>query len=360
MPRAAKGPRLWREDRPGRKSIWQIRDDGGYKQSTGTEDRGKAEKLLQEYISAKHRPSGSAEPSVMTCGQALEIYGEEVAIHVTDPERIGYCIAALDPFWGDLTVSAITGPTCRRYVAHRAVSDGTIRRELGTLSAALNHCHVEGYLTSAPRVWLPEKPSPKNRWLTRREAAYLLRGARSLDRRAKHLQWFIILGLYSGGRRDAMLAARISAEETLHCGRLDPITKIYHRKGRKERETKKSRNPMPMPRQLWSHVQRKHRLKHNFFVQSHDGNQIGSIKNSWASAKKAAMEIAAKEGVVIDLTDVTPHTLKHTACTWSMQRGAAIYEAAAYFSNSVETFTKTYAHHHPEHQQSAVRAMEAK
>lgn len=360
MPRAAKGPRLWRENRPGRKSVWHIRDDGGFKKSTGTESRELAEKALQAYIDSKHRPSGPTEPTVMTCGQALEIYAEEVAQHVADPARIGHCIQALDPFWGDLKVSDVTGATCRRYVASRGVADATCRRELGTLSAALNHCHVEGYLTGAPKVLLPPKSPRKERWLTRKEAAYLIRGARALDNRARHLQWFIILALYSGGRRDAMLATRISTEETLYCGRMDPVTGIYTRRGRNEAQTKKQRNPARMPRQLWTHVQRKHRLGHQFFVQDSQGNQIGSVKSSWKSAKARAVEIAASEGIELDLSKVTPHTLKHTACTWAMQRGADVYQAADYFSTSLSTFTSTYAHHHPDHQESAVRAMEGK
>ena len=46
-----------------------------------------------------------------------------------------------------------------------------MRKELGTLAAAINHCHAEGYITAAPRVRLPAKPAPRDRWLTRDEAA---------------------------------------------------------------------------------------------------------------------------------------------------------------------------------------------
>lgn len=40
---------------------------------------------------------------------------------------------------------------------------GELRRELGVLRAALQHCVAEGYLLSAPPVTLPEKPPPKKR-----------------------------------------------------------------------------------------------------------------------------------------------------------------------------------------------------
>lgn len=90
---------------------------------------------------------------------------------MADPERLDNCILALVPFWGELMVSAVKSATCKRYAKKRGVSDGTIRRELGALAAALNHCQREGYLTSAPHVWRPEKPPAKDRWLTRKEAA---------------------------------------------------------------------------------------------------------------------------------------------------------------------------------------------
>ena len=61
----------------------------------------------------------------MTCGQAMALYGEHHAMTVAAPERIGYAIAALDGFWGDMRVSAINGPTCRRYATVRKVAPAT-------------------------------------------------------------------------------------------------------------------------------------------------------------------------------------------------------------------------------------------
>lgn len=53
-----------------------------------------------------------------------------------------------------------------------------------------------------------------------------------------------------------------------------------------------------------------------------------------------------------------PHVLKPTAITWAMQRGAAIRDAAGYFSTSAETIEKTYGHHSPNQQLTAVQAMD--
>jgi Phage integrase family len=43
---------------------------------------------------------------------------------------------------------------------------------------------------------------------------------------------------------------------------------------------------------------------------------------------------------------VTPHTLRHTAATWLMQRGVSIWEAAGFLGMSPEVLQDTYGHHH--------------
>lgn len=120
----------------------------------------------------------------MTVAEALDIYATERAPLVRDPARIGDCIRALVPVLGALSPSAITGEVCRRYGKERDRAPGTIRKELGTLRAAIRHCHTEGYITSAPGVRLPAKPAPHGRWLARDEAAKLLRAAHRAPHRA--------------------------------------------------------------------------------------------------------------------------------------------------------------------------------
>ena len=111
MPRQPKGPRLYR--RKDRNGLYIIRDDDGRFQATGTRDRREAEIALARYITAKDRQTGPATPDQMTVAGALAIYGKERAPLVKDPERIGYCIAALVPILGDLTIASIAGEVCR-------------------------------------------------------------------------------------------------------------------------------------------------------------------------------------------------------------------------------------------------------
>src|ERR1700730_1133076 len=89
----------------------------------------------------------------------------------------------------------VNGKTCREYVAWRVgqpwksanpgqtgntprlVTEAAARRELEDLRAAINHHRREGLCSEIVSVVLPEKPAPREQWLTRSEAARLLRAA---------------------------------------------------------------------------------------------------------------------------------------------------------------------------------------
>jgi len=81
------------------------------------------------------------------------------------------------------------------------------------------------------------------------------------------------------------------------------------------------------------------------FVEWH-GKSVASVKNGFASA----VELAE-----LDLTNgnITPHTLRHTAATWVMQRGTNLWEASGFLGMSPETLKNVYGHHHPEFMKEA-------
>lgn len=340
MPRPAKGARLHKfKHRP----HWYIRDTGQPDRSTGHTSREQAEKALGAYIATKGRTGTANEPQNVTCGEALSVYAEGHAITVAAPERIGYAIDALLPFWSDLKLSHVKGETCRRYANWRDKSDGTIRRELGVLQAAMNYAVKEGYVTSAPIVTLPQKPESTLRWLTRDEAARLLWAAYR-GHKSQHLARFILIALYTGTRKDAIL--RMGFEPNTVGGWFDLERGYMHRKGDHERSTNKRRTGAKIPRQLASHLSR-WKAQGCLWAVEYQGGRVGDVKRAYAKAAKDAK-----------LEGVTPHTLKHTAITWALQGGATIWDCAGYFATSAETIEKTYGHHSPEHQASALKAVE--
>lgn len=286
----------------------------------------------------------------MTIGDVLELYCTQHAPTTADPERIAYAVEALVTFWGELTVSAITGNTCRRYAADRRVyrgtarerpaGIGTVRRELGCLQAALNYCAEEGYLTRAPVVKLPEKKAPRDLWLTRDEAARLLWAAR---KRCPHLAPFILVALYTGTRKEAILGLRFRAHTA--GGWIDTERGVMYRKAEDARETKKRRPPVRMPGKLLAHARRWERSR-DWLVEFR-GARCGSIKTAWRGLVEAA-----------GLHDVTPHTLKHTAITWAMHRGVPLADAAGFFGTTVATLEAVYLHHHVDFQKDTAAAMD--
>lgn len=279
----------------------------------------------------------------------LAIYLEEHAPHTADPLRIAYAVDALLPFWGELNVSAITKNTCRRYAATRfrkdrngqrhQIGDGTIRRELGALGAALRYCVGEGRLLTAPLVHMPEKPAPKERWLTRAEAAALLRAARS----SRHLAYFILIGLYTGTRKEAILS--MAFRPNTKGGWIDCESGVMYRAAEDMRKTKKRRPPVRMPRKLLGHMRRLENSGQRWPVQF-QGVSVASVKTAWRRACKDA-----------GLEGVTPHTLRHTAITWAMQRGVPLSDAAGFFGVTVEVLERVYFHHHPDFQAATAEAM---
>jgi integrase len=198
----------------------------------------------------------------------LADYAEEVAPSTAAPWRIGCAIDALTPVWEGRTVAEVTRQTCKRYVTVRNRSNGTARRELSVLRAAINHAHREGRLTRAVAVHLPESAPPRDRWLTRTEAARLLRAALREPRVRLYLPLFILIGLYCGRRKEAILSLRW-AQVDLDRGMIDfrtpdaPVT-----------------NKLPIPRKLLPPLRRARlRGTEMGFVINDNGARLGDRRS---------------------------------------------------------------------------------
>ena len=341
MPRPTKGARAVRRPDTG---YFFIRD-GDKRIPTGTRDSRQAEGILARYIAQKGRQDGPRDPSQMTVAEALDLYGTERGPLVKDQARLADCIKALVPILGELRLSDITGAVCRRYGKARDRAPGTVRKELGTLAAAINHCHAEGYITGAPRVRLPAKPAPRDRWLSRDEAAKLLRAAYR-NPKAKHLARFILVALYTGTRSDAIL--RLGFMPNTVGGWVDTTKGVLYRRAAGEFETKKRTPPVPIPRPLLAHLRRWERRGARYVVEAewNRGERVASLKTAWRTALSAS-----------GIDHCTKHDLRHSAITWAMQNGADRWHAAGFFGLTVDMIETTYGHHHPAHMQSAVEAM---
>ena len=281
----------------------------------------------------------------MTVADCLDLYGNEHAPTVKDPIRIAYAIDALLPVLGALTLSSISGGVTRRYEQTRNRKPATVRKELGVLQAAINFCHAEGYLTLPVKVRLPAKTAPRDRWLTQDDAVKLLRAAWR-NPKSKHLARFILIALYTGTRSEAIMSLQFMPNT--QGGHIDTESGMMYRRGIGAAETKKRTPPIRIPRQLLAHLRRWERDGSRYVVHIR-GGRVGHVKSAW----KAALEQSG-------IDHCTRHDLRHTAITWCMQRGADKWAAAGYFGVTLDVLEGVYGHHHPEHMQSAVMAMERK
>ncbi len=348
MPRPNPGPRLkWLAKRQAWYIVWYAHGRERLK-STGTADGREAEAKLASFIGERQRRARSAgprDPWEVPVAEVLDLYGTERAPSRVDPVRIGYAIAALLPFWSDKSVSDINKSACQRYATARQRAPGTIRRELGTLTAALNFAASEGLIRkeAVPFVELPEKPDGKDRWLTRSEAAKLLNAARTGRSDVRlYLPLFIVLGLYTGARKQAILTLRWPQID-LERGRID------FRKG--TRRTNKGRAHIPIPARLLTFLRLawRRRMSDVGFVIHDKGRPIKDVGEGKHGSFGGGV---ARAGLV----DVTPHTLRHTRGTWLAQAGVDLWEIAGWLGQSYATTVELYAHAHPDFMNDAKRA----
>jgi integrase len=327
-----------------------------------------AEEFLANYIAEKYRPyRGTRDLETIDIADVLSIYLDDCGGRVADQPKLERAIARLNDFWGGMMLSDVTSAECRAYVKSRGKTGGA-RSDLETLRAAVNHHAKENLHRGVVRVVLPPKGPPRDRWLTRSEAARLLRvcwryretqtvhrgrnkghKVETDKRPLRHLARFILIGLYTGTRAGAIASA--SPYRDLGHSFVDLDQGIFYRQAIGRRASKKRQPPAPIPLRLLAHMRR---WIHRGVVTSHfvewNGEPVKSVKTAFGRA----VRLAGLWG------RVTPHTLRHTAATWLMQRGVPMWQAAGFLGMSAEVLERTYGHHHPDYLKDAADAITSK
>lgn len=376
-----KGPRLWleperrRADGTIRPAVWCIRDDGRFKRSTGigADDRRSAENALAQYLAANHAPEKrKSDPAQTLILDVLGLYGRDIAPNHSRPKETAARIKRLALWWGrpfhtmqaikaaERSPERLTGhasdirtSTCQAYV-DLIGKDRTASMDLELLRAALNHAVSEQLLDHAPHVTLPPKSLPRERWLTRSEVARMVwaawRHRRTQDGEPdewgsrQHLARWMLIAHYTGTRKTAILNAAF--RQQVGRGFVDLEKGLWYRRGAGVRATKKRQPAVPLPLPLLAHMRRWHRSGQVFAVE-YAGKPIGRIDKAFRSLVRECN----LDGAVI------PHTFRHTAITWGMQRGMEPWDAAGYFGVSLQTLLDVYGHHHPDHLRDAADRM---
>jgi len=360
-------PRLkLRSARKGRNAMWVIKDrEREISTGFGKGERAKAEIALADYITRTRQPFfGDGHPHEVLIGDCLAVYCEKHGPTIARPDGLALEIERLAEFFGDRHVAALTPELCNAYVDWRCaqadrrakkyngrkIKPSTAKRELVTLSAALNWCWRNKRLDRPVVVAMPEVAERRERFLRRDEVAALLWAALGFNRDKtrnrfrinRHLARFVLIGFYTGTRHDAILRLQWMPNTT--GGWFDLGTGMLYRRPQDAIETNKRRTPAPIPPRLMPHLRRWQKLSTQYVVE-YDGKPIASqLRRAWNGARAMA-------GLG---PDVTPHVLRHSCATLMLQNRVSTWDVAGVLGTSEAVIRKTYGHHCVEHLRRAV------
>lgn len=245
-------------------------------------------------------------------------------------KRTRYAVSHLEDFFGQLyevTLSDLTG-----YVRSRlqSAAPGTVRYELGVLRAA---CRSHGI--TLPKLPLPPEPAPKDRVLSPAEYQLLIDAASQTppfiaDGHGR-VYYFIQIAMNTGARKSAIEKLTWSQVDLEH-GNINFLPAG-------ECQTKKRRPIVPISAELEIILEELYKHRETEHVLGHPGN----TRKSFETACKRA-----------GLSDVTPHTLRHTWATWACRAGVPLWEIAGILGDDEQTVSKRYAHHSPDYLRKAV------
>lgn len=278
----------------------------------------------------RHKPAAGEAPLI---ADVIATYAEEHVRHLVSGSHIQYDLEKLTKWWGTKRVSDISATSCRGYLAHRNAPVAG-RRELAFLNAAIGHWRANhSPLMPAPKIKLPPKPTPRQDFMTREQAAKFLWKAR----RTPHLARFFLIGWYTGSRRSVITGLKWSM--------IDLQSGVMHRKERNAVETRKRKPPVRVGRRLLNHLRRWRRMdgKDATYIVRFRDRKIDRPVRSWDRIRKAA-------GLP---KYVVPHVLRHTRATNMLRAGVPPWEAANALGMSLQVLIQNYAHHMPDWQKDA-------
>lgn len=215
-------------------------------------------------------------------------------------------------------VAALDRAAIHAYADRRReyVSDGTIKRELTLLSAAIgeyNRRHGTALPNHARSLQLRE-PEGRVRWITREEADRLIAAA------SPEVADYITFSLYTGMRRGEVLG--------LEWSRID----LARRTIRLESQHTKSRRSRTIPLHnraiaALASCRARHPEHHLVF------GGVKDFKGGFAGACRRAC-----------IRDFRPHDLRHTCASWLVMAGTPLYEVRDILGHASITQTERYSH----------------
>lgn len=310
------------------------RDGRRARHSLGTSDPREAYRLAPAVYAELTRPTGRTVADLWAA-YTLAKAGKPVLATMEHTWK------AIKPNFGDLDGEAITSAHCREHTRKRraaGIGDGTIHTELGHLRTVLvwaEKKHNPGLISRAPDIERPAKPDPKDRHLTKQEAAMVIANAK-----APHVRTAMHLMLAT--------AARVTALLELTWDRVDFKRRLIYLRKPNEPVRRKGRATVPINNTLFAVLQEAQQGALSEYVIEWAGGSVKSLKRGIKSAAKAAY-----------VDDVSAHVFRHTAGVWMAEAGVSMDEISQYMGHSnVEITRRVYARFSPDYLRKAAAAME--
>lgn len=300
------------------------------RRSLGTDDDAIAKKAFADFVALRERPKE------ITVNYLWQRYVKEKTGRPA-VKRMNSEFKHIGPHFGHLHPDHITVELCREYVEKSRKSgrkDGTIWTEMVDLGTVMSWSQKRHLIDRKPFIEKPQKPKPKDRFLTRAEVQKLLAATTF-----PHVRLAIILMVTT--------AARIEAVLQLTWDRVDFDRGIIHYPI-DDGKRRKGRATPPMNRTARAALTEAHQGALSDYVIEWAGDRVKSIKRAFnATVARAGLE------------DVTAHTLRHTAAVHMAEAGVSMPEIAQYLGHEDSRITeRVYARFSPEHLRKAASALE--
>jgi integrase len=247
-----------------------------------------------------------------------------------------YTGRAVLPHFGAFRPDQITVDQCRAYTVKRLAqgrSKGAVWTELGHLRSALMWAQKVGLIDRAPYVERPQKPAPKDRWLTHAEIDRVL----SADAEP-HVKLAVILMLTTAGRVSAILQLtwdRVDFDRGQINLRLD------------DDGPRKGRAIVPINGSLRAALLQAREASLSNHVIEWAGQPVKSIR-------KGLERLVTNAG----LPEVSAHVFRHTAAVHMAVGGIPMSQIAQYLGHSSTAVTeRTYARFAPDHLRGAAEIL---
>lgn len=315
----------------GKLALTFYQDGKRCRHTLGTDDPREAHLIAPAVYAELNKPKGGKVADVWSAYIADKA-GKAIIPTMT------YTWKAMKERFGDRDGDSITLADCRAHTAARraaGISDGTIHTELGHLRTVLVWAERHKFIDRAPAIERPQKPEPKDRFLTREEAQRVLACAKT-----PHLKTAIHLMLGT--------AARVTAILELKWERVDFERRLIYLRDPEDKVKRKGRAVVPINNTLLMALRDAKAGAMTDYVVEWAGEPVKSLKRGIATAAREAK-----------VSGVSAHVFRHTAAVWMAEAGVAMEEISQYLGHSNVSITRNvYARYSPDYLRNAASALE--